>query len=507
MMQWAAPATGMPHGNALPCATVLRGGVKVNDIKRWLEDLDLGRYLEAFQANAIDIELLPDLDEADLEKMDVAALGHRKNLLRAIAELDGEPASTPAAAETTTSGQAERRQLTVMFCDLVGSTALSRRLDPEDLRDVMRRYQDAVADAVTRYGGHIAKYLGDGVLAYFGWPQAYEDQAEQAVRSGLDGRSNRAPSWLALLAAACLTFAPAPTRAFEAKVLDSVVSVLPLWPGHERGGQPRVPPGAAPEGTATAIRADGYLVTALHVVERAIEITVRLPDGRELPAEVVGRDPATDLAVLKVTADLPLLADAPVPALGAPVCTVGNQFGLDLSVTCGVVSAVHRSGTGFNPIEDFVQTDATVNPGGSGGPLVDSQGRLVGILLAIFTKEADADIGVNFAASVALVQRVVADLIAHGRVIRARSGLRVADLEAEERADLAGARVLVLTPSGAAERAGLELDDVIIAVGARKVRKASDVASALQLRRPGERVAMTVARAGSEQTFELELPK
>ena len=164
---------------------MLRGGAKVNDIKRWLEDLDLGRYVEAFQANAIDIELLPDLDEADLEKIGVAALGHRKKLLRAIAELGSEPASTPAAAEAPPSAQAERRQLTVMFCDLVGSTELSRRLDPEDLREVMRRYQDTVAGLVARFEGHVAKFLGDGVLAFFGWPRAYEDQAERAVRSGL----------------------------------------------------------------------------------------------------------------------------------------------------------------------------------------------------------------------------------------------------------------------------------------------------------------------------------
>jgi S1-C subfamily serine protease len=312
---------------------------------------------------------------------------------------------------------------------------------------------------------------------------------------------------LLLLAAVGLALAPAPGQAFEPRVLESVVSVLPLWPGHERGGQSRVPPGTAPEGTATAIRANGYLVTALHVVARALEITVRLPDGREVPAELVGRDPPTDLAVLKVAADLPVLDDAPEPALGAPVCAVGNQFGLDLSVTCGVVSALHRSGTGFNPIEDFVQTDAAVNPGASGGPLVDAQGRLVGVLSAIFTKDADADIGVNFAASVQLVRRVAGDLIAHGRVIRARSGLRVADLELEVRARLVGARVLAVTPGGAAEQAGIEAGDVIVAVGARPVRKASDVTSALQLYRPGDRVALTVARDGAERSFELELLK
>ena len=315
------------------------------------------------------------------------------------------------------------------------------------------------------------------------------------------------PRALCLLVAAGLWLAAPPALAFDAKVLDSVVSVLPLWPGQERGGQPQLPPGTAPEGTATAIRDGGYLVTALHVVARATAITVRLPDGREIPAELIGRDPATDLAVLKVAAELPPLPEAPEPALGAPVCAVGNQFGLDLSVTCGVVSALHRSGTGFNPIEDFVQTDASVNPGASGGPLVDAQGRLVGVLSAIFTKDADADIGINFAASVALVRRVTDDLIDHGRVIRARSGLRVVDLELAERTRLVGARVLSVVPGGAAEAAGLAAGDVILRVGARRIRRASDVVSALQLYRPGERVALSVMRTGAERELEVELPK
>lgn len=314
--------------------------------------------------------------------------------------------------------------------------------------------------------------------------------------------------WSLLVAAGlAAVLAAVPARAFEAKVLDSVVSVLPLWPGQERGGQSQVPPGTAPEGTATAIRAGGYLVTALHVVARATAITVRLPDGRELPATLIGRDPPTDLAVLKVAADLPPLPMAPEPALGAAVCAVGNAFGLGLSVTCGVVSALHRSGTGFNPIEDFVQTDASVNPGASGGPLVDRQGRLVGVLLAIFTKDADADIGVNFAASVALVRRVTDDLIDHGRVIRARAGLRVADLELAERSRLVGARVLSVTPGGAAAAAGVAAGDVILRLGARQVRKSSDLVSALQLARPGERVSVTVLRGGVESDIEIELPE
>lgn len=296
-------------------------------------------------------------------------------------------------------------------------------------------------------------------------------------------------------------------QAFEPEVLDSVVSVLPLWPGHAQGGAPNLPPGAAPEGTAVAIRAGGYLVTALHVVDRAVEISVRLPDGRQVAAQLIGRDRASDLAVIKIEADLPLLEDAPEPALGAPVCAVGNQFGLNLSVTCGVVSALHRSGTGFNPIEDFVQTDATVNPGASGGALVDGQGRLVGMLSAIFTKNSDADIGINFAASIQLVQRVVADLIAHGRVIRARSGLRVADLEKDERATFAGARVAAVTPGGAAEQAGLLAGDLVMSIDGRRVRKASDVTSAFSLRRPGESAMVTVLRGDQRETIALILPQ
>ena len=161
-----------------------------DDIRQWLEELGLGKYGDVFVENDIEFDLLAELSDEDLKDIGVASLGHRRRLLRAIAQRNDNGA-TPTSDEVADmpeqrSTAAERRQLTVMFCDLVGSTALSRQLDPEDLRDVMRRYQDAVASSVTRYGGHVAKYLGDGVLAYFGWPQAYEDQAERAVRSGLD---------------------------------------------------------------------------------------------------------------------------------------------------------------------------------------------------------------------------------------------------------------------------------------------------------------------------------
>src|SRR5499427_6251380 len=154
------------------------------DIATWLRGLSLERYAEAFRDNAIELEVLPELSEADLEKIGVL-LGHRKIILKAIAELR-PPAPQPLAQTApVVPAEAERRQLTVMFCDLVGSTELSARLDPEDLREVIAAYHRAVADAVKSFDGFVAKYMGDGVLIYFGYPQAHEEDAERAVRAGL----------------------------------------------------------------------------------------------------------------------------------------------------------------------------------------------------------------------------------------------------------------------------------------------------------------------------------
>jgi class 3 adenylate cyclase len=164
--------------------------VNVVDITAWLRELGLERYEAAFRDNAIDGQVLPELTDADLEKLGVV-LGHRKRLLKAITELRaGEAASSQVNGEAPPEGrrpaEAERRQLTVLFCDLVGSTELSAKLDPEDMGRVIRAYQDCCAEVVARWGGHLAKYMGDGVLAYFGWPVAHEDDAERAVRAGLE---------------------------------------------------------------------------------------------------------------------------------------------------------------------------------------------------------------------------------------------------------------------------------------------------------------------------------
>lgn len=286
--------------------------------------------------------------------------------------------------------------------------------------------------------------------------------------------------------------------------LPSTVSVLPVWPGYEQGGR-GAPPGTAPEGTGFAIAPGGRIATALHVVARAERIDVRLADGRVLPAELAAADPASDLALLTVAEDLPLLADGGEAALGQEVCALGNAYGLGLSLSCGVVSATRRTQAGFNAVEDFIQTDAAVNPGMSGGPLLDRQGRLLGLLSAIFTGKTDGNLGVNFAVSRALLARVMDDLIEFGEVRRGSAGLQFGDLPLEQRRERAGALAAAVRPGGPADKAGLAEGDLVLAVGERPVRQASDARTALQLARPGDVVSLTLWRDGVETAVELVL--
>jgi class 3 adenylate cyclase len=161
------------------------------DLGGWLRSLGLERYEAAFRENEIDETVLPSLTHETLKEIGVTAVGHRLKLLDAIAALRTDAGAKPHTVGATTTAaaspedRAERRQVTVMFSDLVGSTALSARMDPEDLRELISAYQKCVAETVQRFGGFVAKYMGDGVLVYFGYPQAHEDDAERAVRAGL----------------------------------------------------------------------------------------------------------------------------------------------------------------------------------------------------------------------------------------------------------------------------------------------------------------------------------
>src|SRR5271166_3651355 len=184
----------------------------VMDVVVWLRSLGLGKYEARFRENDIDETVLPTLTADDLKELGVASFGHRRKLLDAIAALrsdaSGNAPSVDAATASSTPSphpedRAERRQVTVMFSDLVGSTALSARMDPEDLRELISAYQKCVAETVQRFGGFVAKYMGDGVMIYFGFPQAHEDDAERAVRAGLE---------LVAVVSALKTHAPLRTR-------------------------------------------------------------------------------------------------------------------------------------------------------------------------------------------------------------------------------------------------------------------------------------------------------
>jgi class 3 adenylate cyclase len=210
------------------------------DVGGWLRSLGLGKYEAAFRENEINEQVLTRLTQEDLKEMGVGPIGHRRTLLEAIAALRADAggngpsagtAATSSAASLSPEDRAERRQVTVMFSDLVGSTALSAQIDPEDLREVISAYQKSVAETVGRFGGFVAKYMGDGVLVYFGYPQAQEDDPERAVRAGLD---------LVAAVAALKTLAPLQARVGIATGLVVVGDLIGSGESQERGiaGEP-----------------------------------------------------------------------------------------------------------------------------------------------------------------------------------------------------------------------------------------------------------------------------
>ncbi len=310
-------------------------------------------------------------------------------------------------------------------------------------------------------------------------------------------------AWIAVLFF-CLAVSAGLVRqaaALQATALDSVVSVLPLWPGKPQGGG-GVPAGKAPEGSGIVVDQGGLIATAYHVVEPATRIDVRLKDGRILPAKLIGADEASDIALIKVDADLPPFVYADDPALADRACIIANAYGLDLSVTCGVVSARNVATAGFNPVEDFYQTDAAANPGSSGGALVDGEGRLIGMVSAIFASSGDTNIGVNFAVSSALLRRIVADLKSKGTVDYVSAGW---GLEVPPRAELAvraGVKVASLV-DGPSQRAGVQVGDLLVSVSGRLVRHPRDVVSALSLVRDGGEAEVRLVRKGAEETVVL----
>jgi Do/DeqQ family serine protease len=256
----------------------------------------------------------------------------------------------------------------------------------------------------------------------------------------------------------------------------------------------------------------GYIVTNNHVVDRADEITVTLSDGRALPAKLVGTDTQVDLAVLKVDASKLSqikFADSSKLRVGDYVVAIGNPFGLDQTVTSGIVSALGRSGLGIEGYEDFIQTDASINPGNSGGALVNLRGELIGINTAILAP-AGGNVGIGFAIPANMVSAIMAQLIKHGEVQRGRLGIRVQALNAELAKAfnvdfVEGVVVVEVDKESAAAKAGIVPGDVIVKVNDRDIKRAVDFHGQSALLMVGDRVDLTVLREGKQRHVAFDL--
>ena len=258
---------------------------------------------------------------------------------------------------------------------------------------------------------------------------------------------------------------------------------------------------------------NGYVVTNHHVIENAIEVQVTLKDRRRLKANIIGSDPGTDIALLKVSADD--LTDIPIGNsdkldVGDFVIAIGNPFGLGQTVTSGIVSALGRSGLNVEGYEDFIQTDASINPGNSGGALVNLRGELIGINTAII---GPANVGIGFAVPTRITEAVISQLQTHGAVRRGQLGVIVQDLTPDlaEALNLSvrnGAVLSRIRKDSSADRAGLRPGDVVVKANGRDIRDSADLRAGLGLIRAGSTIALTVLRDGKSQTIEavLEAP-
>ncbi|HYF08492.1 MAG TPA: DegQ family serine endoprotease [Acetobacteraceae bacterium] len=271
------------------------------------------------------------------------------------------------------------------------------------------------------------------------------------------------------------------------------------------------------QGSGFIIAAEGLIVTNNHVVGNAERVMVELADGRDLEARVVGTDPQTDLALIRVQSDAPLpfvvFGDSDALRVGQWVLAMGNPFGLGGSATAGIVSARGRQ-IGAGPYDDFIQTDAPINPGNSGGPLFSAAGEVVGVNTAIFSPSG-GNIGIGFAVPSNLVRRIVEDLRTQGRVERGWLGVSLQPLDPELARALGlpqaqGALIRGVEPGSPAARAGLRAGDVVVALDGRPVEDPRELAGVVAQARPGREVALTVLRDGQrrEQTVALgEFPR
>ena len=260
-------------------------------------------------------------------------------------------------------------------------------------------------------------------------------------------------------------------------------------------------------GSGVIISAQGYILTNNHVIAGADEIAVALHDGRTTQAKLVGADPDSDLAVLKIAlTDLPVitLGHSKNLRVGDVVLAIGNPFGVGQTVTSGIVSALGRNSLGINTFENFIQTDAAINPGNSGGALINAHGNLIGINTAIFS-QTGGSMGIGFAIPISLARDVLTQIIEHGHVIRGWLGVKIQDIDPQlaESFKLNSTDGVVITNivlNGPADKAGLDRGDVITHIEDKKVRDVRETLDQISTHKPGERITITIIRDGKVQT-------
>ncbi|WP_324778886.1 Do family serine endopeptidase [Thiobacillus sedimenti] len=263
-------------------------------------------------------------------------------------------------------------------------------------------------------------------------------------------------------------------------------------------------------GSGVIVSPNGYILTNEHVVEAADQIEVALSDGKTVPARVVGADPETDLAVLKIDAtNLPAITFAEADSLkvGDWVLAVGNPFGVGQTVTAGIVSALGRTHLGINTFENFIQTDAAINPGNSGGALVDATGNLVGINSAIYSRTGGSQ-GIGFAIPVSIARQVMEQIIKTGSVTRGWVGVEVQDLSPELAESFSlknaqGALIAGVLKGGPADAGGVRPGDVLLAVNGRAVSDSASLLNLIAALKPGASADLTVAR--KQQSLDLKV--
>ena len=252
----------------------------------------------------------------------------------------------------------------------------------------------------------------------------------------------------------------------------------------------------------------GYIITNSHVVDKAEDIVVTLEDGQRVSAEVIGKDPGADIAIIQIDAEqlheIPL-GDSDELRQGDFVVAIGSPFGLGQTVTLGIVSALGRSGLGIESYEDFIQTDASINPGNSGGALVNLRGELIGINTAIYGPSG-GNVGIGFAIPVNMVTQISRQLIEHGEVKRGRIGFIAQDLTPElaqafETDRKKGVVVAQVRPKSPAEKAGIKIGDVIVSVNGREIVSSAQVRNEIGLLRIGTHVKIEVLRNGKPKTL------